>query len=370
MRIAILTSSRADLGIYKVLIEELISDNSIELEVVAFGTHMSYYHGYTLDSIIDKYKVNVHEVCSLLISDNEVSTASSFGLTALKFSDFWNVNKYHLVFCLGDRFEMCAAVLAGIPFGINFAHIHGGETTMGAIDNVYRHQISLACNLHFTSTEPYKQRVAAIIGSERNIFNVGSLSISGIKQFKPYEKNRFLLKFNIINQPFCLVTFHSETRALGQNKGMAMEMTYALSELCRRINLVITMPNADTYGSVYRKQLLSLKKENDKQVFIVENFGEGNYFSAMYHAQFILGNSSSGIIEAASFGKYVVNVGGRQEGRAQSKNILNVEFNKHDILKACFKCIELGEYRGGNIYYNEDTVEKIMNTIKKENAVL
>jgi GDP/UDP-N,N'-diacetylbacillosamine 2-epimerase (hydrolysing) len=366
MKVSILTSSRADFGIYETLIDELILEDTIEIEIIAFGTHLSKFHGYTLNNIKNKYKVKVHQISSLIVNDNEVSIASAYGLTLLKFADFWNVNKYDLVFCLGDRYEMSAAVQASIPFGVKLAHIHGGETTLGATDNIYRHQISLASNFHFTSTSKFKSRVADLIETDQNIFNVGSLSISNIKNFIPLLKEEFLLKFKIENKPYCLITFHPETNAFEENKVFAIEMKKALLELSNQINLVITMPNADTMGSVYREQLVLLKEEKSEKIFLIENFGKENYFSAMYYSNFLLGNTSSGIIEAASFNKYVVNVGKRQEGRAQSKNIVNAAFNNIDILNAIDTCLKLGEFKGGNIYYKEHTAKSIVKIIKKE----
>src|SRR5690606_5753673 len=144
MRVAVLTSSRADFGIYLPLLNRLKEDPFFQLEIIAFGTHLSKFHGYTLDQIKESGFTTIHEISSLLTNDDEVSIATSFGLTVLKFADFWDKHSYDWVLCLGDRFEMAAAVQAGIPFGVRFAHLHGGETTLGAIDNIYRHQTSLA----------------------------------------------------------------------------------------------------------------------------------------------------------------------------------------------------------------------------------
>ena len=364
MKIGILTSSRADYGIYLPLLNELKTDSFFELEIIAFGTHLSINHGYTLEDIIKDEYDNIHEITSLIEDDSEKGIAISYGNTILEFSNFWDIQKFDLVFCLGDRFEMSAAVQAGIPFGVNFAHLHGGETTLGAIDNIYRHQISLASNLHFTSTNKFKSRVADLIESENNIFNFGSLSICNIKDFIPLKKLEFLLNFKIENKPYCLVTFHSETNAFQENKIFALEMKKALVELSNQLNLVITMPNADTMGSIYREQLILLKEEKSENVFLIENLGKENYFSAMYFSEFLLGNTSSGIIEAASFNKRVVNVGKRQEGREQSKNIINADFNSIDMLKAIETCIKLGEFKGENIYYKEHTAKKIVKIIK------
>mgnify|MGYP006075265969 CR=1 FL=1 len=365
MKVGVLTSSRADFGIYEALIDKLISDNSFELELIVFGTHLSKFHGFTINNIKEKYKVKIKQISSLLINDNEVSSATSYGLTVLKFADFWDSNTYDLVFCLGDRFEMSAAVQTGISFGVKFAHLHGGETTLGATDNIYRHQITLVSYLHFTSTDIYKRKVENLTGFKENIFNVGALSLSEFNDFSPVYKEDLFSSFNIKAAPFCLITFHPETNAFHENHKYAKEMKKALEVISDQINLVITMPNADTMGTVYRDQLILLSIEKKEQVVLVENFGKRNYFSAMYYAKFLLGNTSSGIIEAASFKKYVVNVGDRQKGRAQSSNIIDSEFNSTDIIKSVHKCIKLGEYIGENIYFKANSADTIVKIVKE-----
>ncbi|SNR14894.1 UDP-N-acetylglucosamine 2-epimerase [Tenacibaculum jejuense] len=365
MRIGILTSSRADFGIYQPLIDELILDEGLEIEIIAFGTHLSKYHGYTIQNIKNKYQNKIHEITSLVVNDDENSIATSYGMTVLKFADFWNLNTYDSVFCLGDRYEMAAAVQAGIPFGIKFNHIHGGETTLGATDNIYRHQISLASVNHFTSTKEYKNKVIELTESDENVYNVGALSLSGIEEFSPIRREDLLGKFNIEDKPYCLITFHPETNAFDRNKEYAVEMRKALEEISKKINLVITMPNADTMGSLYRKELLNAKENRSKTIFLVENFGKENYFSAMYHSEFMLGNTSSGIIEAASFKKFVVNVGDRQKGRAQSENIINSKFNASEIIKSVDTCIKKREYSGSNIYYKENIAQNIVRILKR-----
>ena len=152
MKIAVLTSSRADYGIYLPLLDALKKENDIILEIITFGTHLSRFHGYSIEGVQNDNYATIHQINSLLVTDDEASIATSYGMTVLKFSDFWSKNTYDLVFSLGDRFEMSAAVQAGIPFQVKFAHIHGGETTLGAIDNIYRHQITIASSYHFTAT--------------------------------------------------------------------------------------------------------------------------------------------------------------------------------------------------------------------------
>ncbi len=265
---------------------------------------------------------------------------------------------------------MSAAVQAGIPFNVKFAHLHGGETTLGAIDNIYRHQINLASNLHFTAGELFSDRVIELTGNNINVFSVGSLSLNDIEKFQPINKTEFFEKFKLPNKDFALITFHPETVNTEMNEQFAKEMRTALSQVASKLFLVITMPNADTMGSVFRMEIEQLKNEFSTQVMCIENFGKENYFSAMYYAKLLIGNTSSGIIEAASFGKYVVNVGDRQKGRMQSDNIINTPFNYQNIIEAVDKAIVNKTFIGKNKYYNQDSADLIIHHIKQFNEIL
>ena len=365
MKIGVLTSSRADYGIYFPLLQKIKEDSFFELEIIAFGTHLSKSHGYTVKDIEQDGYTCIHTISALISNDDAQSIATSYGLTVLKFADFWASHQYDLVFCLGDRFEMSAAVQAGIPFGIKLAHLHGGETTLGAIDNVYRHQISLASKYHFTATEVFREKLTNIMGSSYGVYTVGSLSLNDIKMFSPIEKGAFYDTFSIPDEEFALVTFHPETMSLQDNGRYAQAMKNALATISEDLFVVITMPNADTQGSIYREAILEMKKENENRFLLIENFGKTNYFSAMHYCKLLIGNTSSGILEAASFGKYVVNVGDRQKGRAQSKNIINCPFATFDIIRATEKAIKLDNYVGENVYFKEDVADSIIKIIKK-----
>ena len=364
MKIGVLTSSRADYGIYLPLLKKIKEDNYFELEIIAFGTHLSKSHGFTLNAIEEENYSKIHCISSLIANDDEQGIATSYALTALKFADFWQHNKFDLVFCLGDRFEMSAAVQAGIPFNVKFAHLHGGETTLGAIDNVYRHQITLASKLHFTATDVFREKVIDLLGYAEGVYSVGSLSLNDIKSFIPIDRVVFFEKFNISSEEFALVTFHPETMSLQKNVPYARAMKNALEMISKKIFVIITMPNADTQGSVYREVIEQLKKEFSSRFLLIENFGKVNYFSAMHYAKILIGNTSSGILEAASFGKYVVNVGDRQKGRVQSDNILDCEFDEKAIIAAVAKAMSFEKYSGKNIYFKEGVVDNIIKTLK------
>ena len=365
MKIGVLTSSRADYGIYLPLLQYLKNDDFFELEIIAFGTHLSKFHGYTLDNIIaDKYKT-IHEISILLTDDSRSGIAKSYASTAMKFSNFWEEHNYDLVLCLGDRFEMSAAVQAGIPFGVKFGHLHGGETTLGAIDNVYRHQITLASTLHFTSAKVHSEKITKLLNETKNIYTVGALSLDEIEDFQPLPKESFYKKYRLKDQPFALITFHPETVSVEDNIQFAVEVNEGLSKLSDLLNLVITMPNADTLGSVFRKTILEAKDKHPERITLIENFGKINYFNAMHYAYLLIGNTSSGIIEAASFKKYVVNVGDRQKGRMQGTNIVNVAFDSNKIYKKVFETLKLGPYKGENVYYKNSAAKSIINILKQ-----
>lgn len=365
MKIGVLTSSRADYGIYLPLLDKLKKDIFFDLEIIAFGTHLSNKHGFTLEDINKDEYDTIHKITSLIEDDSEKGIAISYGNTVLEFSNFWAVQKFDLVFCLGDRFEMSAAVQASIPFGVKLAHLHGGETTLGAIDNIYRHQITLASKYHFVSTNDNMQKVKQLIGNSSFIYDVGSLSLSNIETFKPQDRSVFFKNYGINDAPYVLVTFHPETVSAENNLVFAKEMKDALTILCNKINIIITMPNADTLGSIYRKELNKLKDSNPEKVLLVENFGKVNYFNAMFYSTLLIGNTSSGIIEAASFNKYVINVGDRQKGRTHGTNVFNTGFDSVKIIKIFNNLINQKDLKMDNIYFKKHTARNIIKILKK-----
>ncbi len=350
MRISLLTSSRADYGIYLPLLKILKEDPFFDLNIIVFGTHLSKSHGHTIDDIIaDGFEVG-HQVKTIL-GDTPKEVSLSMALTIHEFSEIWNVEteKTDLIICLGDRYEMFAAVTASIPFGIPIAHIHGGETTLGAIDNIFRHSLTMMSTYHFASTQAHADKVKMLIGTEKNIFTIGSLSLDNLDSIKLLSLEKFKLKFNIdMSKPTILVTFHPETISFEKNEEYVHILSSVFSAL-PDFQIVITMPNADTMGNVIRSEFESLGTKYN-HIITVENFGIQGYFTIMKHCSFLLGNTSSGIIEAASFKKYVINLGDRQKGRAAGENVIHTKIKKEVILQAIKKLTLVGDFQGENIY--------------------
>lgn len=365
--IGILTSSRADYGIYLPLLKTLKEDPDFNLKLIVFGTHLSPFHGYTINQILeDGFKVD-YKIESMLVGDSPNAISTAMALTSLKFADFWRDNKleFNLVFCLGDRYEMFAAVSAGIPFNIPFAHLHGGEKTLGVIDNTFRHAITLTSKYHFVSCKEHGERVAKLTESNDNIFNIGALSLDNLNSLPLLSIEDFFIRFGVdLSKPTILVTIHPETINPEMNGMYVEELAKVLLKL-KEYQVLITLPNADTSGTIIRKRLLQLPKQSNNRILCFEDLGSQSYFTAMKFCFFLLGNTSSGIIEAASFGKWVINIGHRQEGRKQSKNVYNAPFKEEFLLKRVREIEKKPEYKGENIYFKGNAAITICSILKK-----
>ncbi len=363
MRIAVLTSSRADYSILSPLLFKIQKDDFFELNLICFGSHLSEKHGKTMNLILkDGFEVH-YAFNTNPLSDKPNSISNSIGNTIKKFTKIWSKEKYDLVLAIGDRYEMFAACVSTIPFNIPIAHIHGGETTLGAFDDSFRHSISQMSTIHFTATEKYKNRVIEIKGENNNVFNVGALSIDNLMSLTLLSKLEFKEKFTIdISLPSILITFQPETVGFELNKRYVKILIDSLNEITE-YQLIITMPNADTMGNYIRRELEKFIKKS-KNAIKIESFGTIGYLTCMKYCSMMLGNTSSGFIEAAYFPKYVINIGRRQEGRILTPNINSIDIDKNQILNAVnnYKDFKRSKYDG--IYGNGHAGEKIISILK------
>lgn len=365
MKVGILTSSRADYGIYLPLLHKLHDDPFFQTEVIVFGTHLLRKFGHTVDTIYQDgfYVIEVPDTMGM--KDSPVDISLSMAGTMRVFSGFFDKNRYQLLFALGDRYEMFSAVAATAPFNIPIAHIHGGETTLGAIDNAFRHSITCFSKFHFTSTEIYRKRVVQIIGNDDHVYNVGALSIDNLKQLKLLEVSEFKDKYGIdLSKPTILFTFQPETVAYEKNSTYIFEIINALKKL-NHYQIIVTMPNADTKGLMIRKELIKAKAEIPN-IITVETFGSLGYLSAMKHCSFLLGNTSSGFVEASYFSKPVLNLGERQKGRIITPNILTIPIETEAIIETVRSVEKAGQITVRPIYGRGDTASQIVKTVKEE----
>lgn len=365
VKIGILTSSRADYSIYYPLILKAMELPNTEVEIIAFGTHLSENHGYTLNHILaDGFEVKHQLKNCYALDDSPLGISLAMANTSRVFAEFWNTNKFDLVFCLGDRYEMFAAVSAAVPFQINIAHLYGGERTEGAIDDCLRHAISLMSTWHFTACEEYKKRVEELTLQKNRTFNYGHLSIDNLKRLPLLSIEDLKMKTGVdFSQPTILCTFHPETINFDQNVVFANEIALAFSELTD-YQILITMPNSDTGSQPIRDAFTKLES-NNSNIHTTENLGTIGYLSAMKHCTMMVGNTSSGFVEASFFPKTVINLGERQTGRIVTSNIINTKITKQEILNA-ISANSGNTYEEGKIqiYGNGETAISICSEIQ------
>jgi GDP/UDP-N,N'-diacetylbacillosamine 2-epimerase (hydrolysing) len=365
MKITCLTSSRADYGILSPLLKKITKNSNFTLDIIAFGTHISKEHGYTVQEIInDNYFEKLYKFETIPKLDTPGSIIESISKCINVFGSFFEKYKTDLVLCLGDRYEMFAACSGIFPYGIKIAHISGGEETFGSTDNFYRHAITLMSTYHFASTKIYQNRIINIIGTKKNVFNVGALNIDNLSKIQFLTKISFKEKYGFyIKKKSILITFHPETVDFKYNLRNITELINALSEL-KEFQLIITMPNADVNGSMIRSHLEKFVNIN-KNAIAVKSLGMLGYLSCMKHCTMVLGNSSSGFVEASFFSKYVINIGKRQDGRILTPNIKSIKIIKDDILKAVKLFNPKQNIKKINIYGRGDSANSILKILKK-----
>ncbi len=363
MKIGVLTSSRADYGIYQPLLRKLENDPYFNLSILAFGTHLLPEYGETIQQIKADGYSSILEIPSSMAGDAPSDIAASMGNYIIAFSQFWKHNEFDVVFALGDRFEMFAACTASIPFNIRIAHIHGGETTTGSIDNVFRNAITHMAFLHFTVADPFADRVIELKGSNQGVYNTGALSIENIKNTKIYSTDQFKEKFDIdLTIPSILITYHPETVNYKSNVQHIQEIIHALQQVPNK-QQIITMPNADTAGLMIRKEWKSYARYN-ANIKLVESFGLTGYLSCMHYCDYLLGNSSSVFYEATYMHKRVINIGDRQKGRLMTPNIMQCKIQADAIVKAIqsIENIQIPEFT--NPYGTGNTSNEIISILK------
>ena len=336
--IGVVTVSRSDYGIYLPLLRKIMADLDLKLHLIITGMHLSPEFGMTVRAIeADGFQIG-DRVEMLLSSDTPEGIAKSMGLGTIGFAQTYSRFRPDILLVLGDRFEMHAAALAALPFKIPVAHIHGGEITQGAIDDALRHSITKLSHLHFVSTQEYAKRVTQL-GEEPWRVNVcGAPSLDNLQFIELLKQRDLKAKYGLkFDQPPLLVTLHPVTLEYERTKWHVNELLSALEEL--EIPVVFTMPNADTSGRIIASKINEFVAVNS-HAQVVDNFGAQGYFSMMALAAAMVGNSSSGIIEAASFELPVVNIGNRQCGRVRGANVIDVDYERTSILEGLLKALD------------------------------
>lgn len=367
-KVCVVTGTRAEYGLLYPVLKKINNDSELSLQLVVTGTHLSPEFGYTI-SEIEKDGFNISSKIEILLSsDTSVGVCKSMGLANISFSETFDRLKPDIVILLGDRFEtFCAASVATVC-NIPVAHLHGGETTEGAFDEAFRHSITKMSYLHFTSTEAYRKRVIQLGEDPKKVFNVGALGVENIKSLKLLKKEGLenFLELSI-DKPIFLVTFHPTTLENSTSKIQFIELMRALSTYDAFI--IFTKSNSDKDGRIINHLIDEYVRLNDNSKSYI-SMGQINYLSAMKYASLVIGNSSSGIIEAPSFKVPTINIGDRQKGRIQADSVINCEPFYDDIKKAIDKGVSVEFINGinnmDNPYGDGNVSNKVISILKNE----
>lgn len=324
-KICFVTGTRADYGIISSLMKRIDESQEAELQVIATNMHLSPEYGMTVNEIIaDGFKID-WRVESLLSADSPSATVKSMGLTQIGIADAFAALKPDLVVILGDRYEMLAAASAALIFRIPVAHLYGGETTEGAYDDCIRHAITKLSTLHFTSTRLYADRIIQMGEDPERVFHVGSLGADNIRKekFLSLQELEEAIDFKL-GDKYIAATFHPVTTTPGEEEAQTTALLKALDPyLTKGWKVLFTMPNSDTGGKTVASLISLWANAHPESVKAVSSLGRLRYYSALHHAAAAIGNSSSGLIEAPSFGIPTLNIGDRQKGRAQGDSVVN-----------------------------------------------
>ena len=365
IRICVVSSSRADYGILKNLILDLNLSNKFDLKVIVTGSHLSHEHGYTIKEIIsDGIKVD-EKVPTIIKTDTSIDIANIFSNTVSKMVVSISNLKPDLILLLGDRYEILATAISATILKIPIAHIHGGEITEGATDNAMRHCLTKLSHIQFVSNQIYKDRIMQMGEAPSHIHNVGALGVENLKNLKliNFDELQKRLNFKFLKKNI-LITYHPVT--LDKKPTIGIDCILKVLNKFHDIGLIFTLSNADIEGSLINKKILEFTNGKSNAVSFF-SLGQIKYFSCLKHCDLVLGNSSSGIIEAPAFNKFTINVGNRQKGRLKSKSVFDVEINERKIEKILNKILnndlDINENYFLNPYYKTNTKKNILKTL-------
>jgi UDP-hydrolysing UDP-N-acetyl-D-glucosamine 2-epimerase len=330
--IGVVTVGRSDYGIYLPLLRRFEKEPGLKLQLFVSGAHLARAHGRTVQEIERDGFPIAARIPILRSSDAPRDVATATGKAVAGFGRAFEQHRPDILVVLGDRYEMHAAALAALPFNIPVAHLYGGELTEGAFDDALRHSMTKLSHLHFVSTRQYRRRVLQL-GEERSRVHLcGALSLDKLRTIEWMAGAEIESRYGIsLTPPPLLVTFHPVTLQIGKTEWQVRELLAALTKA--GFPVVFTAPNADPKGSVVRRLIEEFVSAHPR-AWLVNSFGGEGYFNMMRHAAVMVGNSSSGIMEAPSFRLPVVNIGIRQKGRVRASNVLDVGHRRADIGRA------------------------------------
>ncbi|GIO07338.1 UDP-N-acetyl glucosamine 2-epimerase [Brevibacillus reuszeri] len=367
-KICIVTGTRAEYGLLYWLMREINEDTELELQLIATGTHFSSEFGMTYEQIEQDGFVINEKIEMLLSSDSPVGITKSLGLATIGFADAFERLKPDVIVLLGDRYEILAAAQAALIARIPVAHISGGETTEGVIDEAIRHSITKMSHFHFVGAEEYRRRVIQLGEQPERVFNFGDIGLDNIKRIKLLSKEELekSIGFSLGKLNF-LVTYHPESLS-HRDPLLAVQALFEALDAFPAAKVIITKPNADTGSRVILEKIDEYAKAQPDRVFACTSLGQVRYLSAMSLCDVVIGNSSSGIIEAPVFQVPTINIGNRQNGRLKADSIIDCVDSVESITLSMYKALSANFQQTltcvTSVYGIGNTSEEIKNVLK------
>ena len=364
--ICIVSSTRADFGILSKFVRNFQRDKSINVKFIVTGSHLEKKYGSTLKEILEE-KIKIFKKIKILSNKNDKkSLLNNSSKVITRFSKELYKMSPNLIILLGDRYEIFCIAYCAFILGIPIAHLYGGELTENSLDDSLRHSITKLSNFHFVSTKEYKNRILQLGEDKKNVFHVGSFSVENIRKAEFLSKKTLEKKFKIkLEKKIILCTIHPETNNLA-NSEKQISASLDLLKKIKHASIIFTMPN-DDLGSDFITKKISKMCRDYKNFYLFKSLGQKVYFSFLKQADIILGNSSSGIIEAPSVGTYTINLGRRQSGRVRAKNTYDLDFGRYKILNKIKFIFKKNKKFFYNPYYKSNSIKNTIKIIKKIN---
>lgn len=341
-KIAIVTATRAEYGLLSPVIKELrkLESDSFRTELIVTGTHLSDHYGMTIEEIEkDGLRID-HRIAIPVDSKSETDISNNQAAALQLFTRLFSEEQYDAMMLLGDRYETLAVAIAAGNTRTPIFHLCGGDTTEGALDEWIRHSITKISYIHFVTNEDSRRRVIQLGEDPARVFNYGSTSIDNILNAATMSKAEALESVGLADCRYAICTYHPVTMEIGNVEAQMTNFLQAIKSY-QNIQFIVTKSNADQ-GGMQINEILDAAEKDISNLHVFTSLGIKRYLSLMKYAEFVLGNSSSGIIETPAFGVPTVNIGDRQKGRLQSESIINCGVNKNEIIDAIEKAMSDG----------------------------
>ena len=363
-KILFISGSRADFGLLSGLIKKIQNKKKFKTTVFALAQHTNNKFGKTFSEIrTDKIK-NVIKMKKKIISSMDIDITNYFSEVVKKTNKIISQIKPDFIIVLGDRFEIMGSVISAYLNNIRIAHIHGGEKTYGSKDDCLRHSISKLSNYHFVSHANYKKRLIQLGENKRNIYVVGGLGAERINKTKFLSKKKLekKLKIKLFKKKNFLITFNSFEKKSNETQ-KKLDLFLSVLQKFENTNFIFTLANPDPFSDIINKKIKIFCNKNPN-AFFFKSLGFVNYISLLKQCDLIIGNSSSGILEAPSFGIPTINIGSRQKGRIFAKSIIQTSYSKKNIYKTIID-MQNKKFKKNNPYFVSNTSSKIIEILKK-----